>query len=54
MEMELDGRTQAPVRFTVRVPPSASERSYHCAIGFRTLPEVTPESGTAMCNGLRY
>ncbi len=38
MEMELNGNVQIPVRYTVRVPPTATARSYHCAIGFTTQP----------------
>jgi hypothetical protein len=53
MELELAPETQAVVRFTVRIPPSATERSFHCAIGFRTLPTVAPESGTGMLTAVR-
>jgi hypothetical protein len=38
MEMELNGGAQLPVRYTLRVPRTATARSYHCAIGFTTLP----------------
>jgi len=38
MEAELNNGTQFPVRYTVRVPQSATARSYHCAIGFTTQP----------------
>ncbi len=38
MEIELNGKAQIPVRYTVRVPPAATARSYHCAIGFTTQP----------------
>ena len=38
MEMELNGSAQLPVRYTLRTPPTATARSYHCAIGFTTLP----------------
>ena len=53
MELEIEPRSQVPVRFTVRVPDSASERSYHCAIGFRTIPVVSEETGTAMRTAVR-
>jgi hypothetical protein len=53
MELELDPHGQALIRYTVRVPASASERSYHCAIGFRTLPSVTEMTGTAMRTAVR-
>jgi hypothetical protein len=49
MEMELTGKAQIPVRYTVRVPSSATVRSYHCAIGFTTQP--TAENTNAI--GLR-
>jgi len=49
MEMELIGKEQVPVRYTLRVPPAATARSYHCAIGFTTQP--TAENTKAI--GLR-
>jgi hypothetical protein len=49
MEIELNGTAQIPVRYTVRVPASATERNYHCAIGFTTQP--TAENTKAI--GLR-
>src|ERR1039458_2604905 len=36
MEMEMNGKSQIGIRYTVRVPQTASARSYHCAIGFTT------------------
>jgi hypothetical protein len=36
METELNPKAQIPVRYTLRVPASATARSYHCAIGFTT------------------
>ena len=53
MELELGPRSQALVRYTVRVPASASERSYHCALGFLTLPTVSEETGTSMRTAVR-
>jgi len=53
MEVEMDGRTQVPVRFTVRVPASASDGSFHCAIGFRSLPTDTEAEGTMMRTAVR-
>jgi len=49
MDLELNGGTQTPVRYTVRVPQSATPRSYHCAIGFTTQPTA----GEATAIGLR-
>ena len=48
MELEVDGRGQMPVRFTVRIPASASERGYHCAIGFRTMSTADAGEGMGM------
>jgi P pilus assembly chaperone PapD len=53
MELELEPKSQVPVRFTVRVPASASERSYHCALGFRTIPVADEQSGTTMRTAVR-
>ena len=38
METELNPNAQVPVRYTVRVPQTATARSYHCAIGYTTVP----------------
>jgi hypothetical protein len=38
MEIELNGKAQLPVRYTLRVPATATARSYHCAIGYTTQP----------------
>jgi len=38
MEAEINGKAQMPVRYTVRVPLTATARSYHCALGFTTQP----------------
>ena len=53
MELEIDPRSQVLVRYTVRVPATVSERSYHCALGFRTLPAVGEATGTAMRTAVR-
>src|SRR5690349_24531848 len=53
MELELAPETQVAVRFTVRVPAAAPERSFHCAIGFRTLPPATENAGTGMVTAVR-
>ena len=49
MEAELNGKAQLPVRYTVRVPASATPRSYHCAISFTTQPTA----GQSKAIGLR-
>lgn len=38
MEIELNGGAQISIRYTLRTPRTATARSYHCAIGFTTLP----------------
>ena len=49
MAAELSSNAAIPVRYTVRVPQTATPRSYHCAIGFTTRP--TAEEAKAI--GLR-
>jgi hypothetical protein len=53
MELEMGPRSQVIARFTVRTPAGASERSFHCAIGFRTLPALNEAPGTAMLTAVR-
>ncbi len=53
MEIEIGPRSQILVRYTVRVPANALEQSYHCALGFRTLPTASEESGTQMRTAVR-
>jgi len=53
MELEVEPKSQIPVRYTVRVPASATERGYHCALGFRTIPQAGELSGTAMRTAVR-
>jgi len=38
MEFELNAGGQMAIRYTVRVPQTATSRSYHCAVGFTTQP----------------
>ena len=40
MDTELNGKAQIPVRYTVRVPAAAGARSYHCAVGLKTVPRA--------------
>jgi len=51
MEIELNGKAQTPVRYTLRVPAKANDRSYHCAIGFTTQPTAEELKSSAI--GLR-
>jgi hypothetical protein len=53
MELEIGPQSQVLVRYTVRVPATALEQSYHCALGFRTLPTASEESGTQMRTAVR-
>jgi len=48
MEMELAGNSQIAVRYTVRTPVTATDRSYHCAIGFSTQPTASQAKGTGL------
>ena len=49
MDMELNPKSQMLVRYTVRVPQGTAPRSYHCAIGFTTVPVA----GESKAIGLR-
>jgi hypothetical protein len=53
MELELEPQSQVNARFTVHVPASALERSFHCAIGFVTLPALTEQSETGILTAVR-
>ena len=53
MEMELPHGGQVLVRYTVRVPPAAAERSYHCAVGFTTLPTAGDLQATGLKSAVR-
>jgi len=48
MEMELEGNSQIAVRYTVRTPATATDRSYHCAVGFSTRPTAAQIGGTGL------
>jgi len=47
METEISPRQSVQVRYTLRVPAEAASRSFHCAVGFNSLPTATQarESG---------
>jgi len=53
MELEIAPRSQVLVRYSIRVPASASERGYHCALGFRTLPAAREAAGTSIGTAVR-
>ena len=48
MEMEMNGKSQVSVRYTVRTPVDAAARSFHCAMGFTTQPVAGDVRGTAL------
>jgi hypothetical protein len=48
MEIELAGNSHAAVRFTIRTPANATERSNHCAVGFTTQPAVNQSNGPGL------
>jgi hypothetical protein len=53
MEIELPKGAQVPVRYTIRVPSGAAERSYYCAAGFTTLPTVGDLKATGLKSAVR-
>ncbi len=53
MEAELDPQGQIVVRYSVRVPLDAPERSYHCAAGFSTLPVAGNMAATGIRTAVR-
>ena len=48
MDLELDPHQPVPVRFTMRVPAGATERSYHCAVGFTSQPTADEVKGMGL------
>lgn len=53
METEVEAGGTAQIRYTVHVPESVSERGYHCAAGFTTLPASDQISGTGLKTAVR-
>jgi len=53
MELELDGGSTARVRYTLRMPADAGSRSYHCAVGFTTLPTAGNPKGIGLNTAVR-
>jgi hypothetical protein len=45
MEGEIPPNGQMVVRYTFRVPPNAPARTWHCALGFTSLPDARKQSG---------
>lgn len=52
-EVELEPGAHTSVRYTLRVPSSATNRSYHCAAGFTTLPTAEKITGTGIRMAVR-
>ncbi len=48
MEIELEGHGHVAARYTVRAPQTATDRSYHCAIGFTSQPTASQAKGTGL------
>lgn len=53
MEAEIPGRSNLPIRFTLRVPDNAQERSFHCAIGFVSMPPADEVKGIGVRTAVR-
>jgi len=53
METEVEAGSTAQIRYTVHVPEGISERGYHCAAGFTTLPAGDQISGTGLKTAVR-
>ena len=53
METEVEAGGTAQIRYTVRVPQGVSERGYHCAAGFTTLPPADQLNGTGLKTAVR-
>jgi len=53
METELDQSQHSIVRYTIRVPQTATPRSYHCAIGYTTMPSAEQLKQTGLRNAIR-
>lgn len=53
METEVSQGKSVAVRYTLRVPPNAPTRSFHCAVGFTTLPVLDQLKGTGLRTAVR-
>jgi len=53
METELEPGASVMVRYTLRVPATATPRSYHCGAGFTTLPAQEQLGGTSLKTAVR-
>ena len=53
METEVPSGKSTIVRYTLQVPPDAANRSFHCALGFTTLPAIGQMSGMGLRTAVR-
>lgn len=53
METEIETGQRLLVRFTIRVPADAPERSYHCAVGFTAMPRAGEAAAMGVRNTVR-
>ena len=53
METEVPPQSSVIVRYTLRVPPAAAPRGFHCAAGFTTLPAAAELNGTGLKTAIR-
>ncbi|MBS1873147.1 MAG: hypothetical protein JSU00_08020 [Acidobacteria bacterium] len=53
MEAEVAHSHSSQVRYSLRVPPDAPPASFHCAIGFTTLPTLGETSGLGLRTAVR-
>ena len=52
-EFEMKPGERMRIRYTVRVPETATARSYHCGAGFTTVPVVTQSAETGLQTAVR-
>lgn len=53
MEFEVAPKRSSLVRYTLRVPATVAQGSYHCAAGFTTLPTAQDMEGTGLRSAVR-
>lgn len=53
MEPEIEGGQRVLVRYTIRVPADAADRSYYCAVGFTAMPPADQPASTGIRTTVR-
>ncbi len=53
MEAEVEPGSTLLVRYTIKAPATATERSYHCAAGFTTMTPAEQAKGTGLKTAVR-